>query len=153
MQTTHVGPFSETSERTSLRRFMNAGRRRRGQAGPVIDAIETARPVRLSRLMELTRRTRTRFEPGPNPELAAMRAAIYEELGDHRDVAEWRWRVWSHGHDAPIRVGVDEAGDIVWQLPNGRWTWGLTAQDAAAQVRTFEPERYVEKYGRPRVDT
>ena len=49
----------------------------------------------------------------------------------------------------PRFLGVDDAGDRVWELPDGRWTWGEDAADAAGQARTFEPARYAEKYGSP----
>lgn len=48
--------------------------------------------------------------------------------------------------EQPLWMGVDNTGDHVWRLPNGRWTWGETAQDAMARERTFTPDRYVEKY-------
>jgi hypothetical protein len=49
----------------------------------------------------------------------------------------------------PRFLGVDGSGDFVWELPTGRWTWGDSPYDAAFRERTFEPERYIEKYGRP----
>lgn len=51
--------------------------------------------------------------------------------------------------EAPILIGMDSAGDLVWQLPNGRWTWGESAKEAMTRPRTFLPDRYVEKYGQP----
>lgn len=49
----------------------------------------------------------------------------------------------------PRFLGVDGSGDFVWELETGRWTWGEDPHDAAFRERTFEPERYIEKYGRP----
>lgn len=49
----------------------------------------------------------------------------------------------------PILMGLDNTGDLVWELPNGRWTWGDTPEAAMSHRRTFEPDRYVEKYGDP----
>lgn len=49
----------------------------------------------------------------------------------------------------PRFLGVDGSGDFVWELANGRWTWGNDPHDANGKDRTFEPERYIEKYGRP----
>lgn len=49
----------------------------------------------------------------------------------------------------PRFLGVDGSGDFVWELDTGRWTWGETPYDAAKRERTFEPARYIEKYGRP----
>jgi hypothetical protein len=49
----------------------------------------------------------------------------------------------------PRFLGVDDAGDNVWELENGRWTWGDEPYDAICRARTFEPERYVDKYGEP----
>jgi len=49
----------------------------------------------------------------------------------------------------PRFLGVDGNGDFVWELANGRWTWGDDPFQVANRKRTFEPERYIEKYGRP----
>ena len=49
----------------------------------------------------------------------------------------------------PRFLGVDDGGSYVWELENGRWTWGDDPQHAARLVRTFEPEQYVIKYGTP----
>lgn len=49
----------------------------------------------------------------------------------------------------PRFLGMDGSGDFVWELADGRWTWGDDPHDAATKQRTFEPERYIEKYGRP----
>lgn len=49
----------------------------------------------------------------------------------------------------PRFLGVDAHGSDVWELENGRWTWGEDAYDASRRGRTFEPARYIEKYGRP----
>lgn len=49
----------------------------------------------------------------------------------------------------PRFLGVDGSGDFVWELETGRWTWGDSPRDAAFRGRTFEPARYIEKYGRP----
>lgn len=49
----------------------------------------------------------------------------------------------------PRYVGTDESGDQVWELPDGRWSWGSTAKDAAERGRSFTPEDYVAKYGEP----
>lgn len=49
----------------------------------------------------------------------------------------------------PRFLGVDGSGDFVWELDTGRWTWGESPYDAANRGRTFEPVRYIEKYGRP----
>lgn len=46
-------------------------------------------------------------------------------------------------------LGVDETGDRVFRLPDGRWTWGEDPQDAAKNPVRFDPERYVEKYRWP----
>lgn len=51
--------------------------------------------------------------------------------------------------EAPTLIGMDYAGDLVWQLPNGRWTWGESAMEAMTRPRTFQPARYIEKYGAP----
>lgn len=53
------------------------------------------------------------------------------------------------GVQYPRFLGVDGSGDFVWELATGRWTWGESPYDAANRERTFEPERYIEKYGRP----
>lgn len=50
----------------------------------------------------------------------------------------------------PQFLGIDENGDNVWRLADGRWTWGDDPYDAASRTRTFAPDRYVEKYGAPR---
>jgi hypothetical protein len=49
----------------------------------------------------------------------------------------------------PRFLGIDGSGDFVWELASGRWTWGDDPHSAVTRERTFEPERYVEKYGRP----
>lgn len=49
-------------------------------------------------------------------------------------------------------LGIDLSGDLVWELPDGRWTWGPTEEFALANKRTLEPDRYVEKYGEPRAE-
>lgn len=49
--------------------------------------------------------------------------------------------------ELPEFIGYDNSGDKVWQLVDGRWTWGETAGRALQQARTFTPERFVEKYG------
>lgn len=49
----------------------------------------------------------------------------------------------------PRFLGMDGQGDFVWELANGRWTWGSDLHDVLNASRTFEPERYIEKYGRP----
>lgn len=49
----------------------------------------------------------------------------------------------------PRFLGIDGSGDFVWELADGRWTWGDDPHSAVTRKRTFEPERYVEKYGRP----
>lgn len=49
----------------------------------------------------------------------------------------------------PKFLGYDGSGDCVWELENGRWTWGVSPRDATYRDRTFEPVRYIEKYGRP----
>jgi hypothetical protein len=51
--------------------------------------------------------------------------------------------------EGPVWMGVDDSGDQVWRLPDGRWTWGDTPEAALAQTRTFTPDRYVMKYGEP----
>jgi hypothetical protein len=49
----------------------------------------------------------------------------------------------------PRFLGVDGSGDFVWELADGRWTWGDDPHAASTRERTFEPERYIGKYGRP----
>jgi hypothetical protein len=49
----------------------------------------------------------------------------------------------------PRFLGTDGSGDYVWELANGRWTFGADPHSAADKARTFRPERYVEKYGMP----
>lgn len=49
----------------------------------------------------------------------------------------------------PRFLGVDDSGSFVWELEDGRWTWGEYPDDALYRTRTFEPERYVDKYGAP----
>jgi hypothetical protein len=49
----------------------------------------------------------------------------------------------------PRFLGKDDNGDFVWELANGRWTWGDDPLQAAMRQRTFSPDRYVEKYGAP----
>jgi hypothetical protein len=49
----------------------------------------------------------------------------------------------------PRFLGQDDAGDFVWELADGRWTWGDDPHDVLDRVRTFEPERYVQKFGVP----
>lgn len=79
---------------TSLRQAMNPGRRRRGSRKPVTSTIETPHRVTLREFLELSRRARGRFEPGPNPELLAFHAAIFAEIErEGRDVAEWRLKM------------------------------------------------------------
>lgn len=53
------------------------------------------------------------------------------------------------GQVFPRFLGVDGSADFVWELASGRWTWGKDPREAAAKQRTFTPERYIEKYGRP----
>lgn len=51
-----------------------------------------------------------------------------------------------------VHLGRDDHGSDVWLLPNGRWTFsegGEGRQEAARRPRSFTPERYIEKYGRP----
>lgn len=47
----------------------------------------------------------------------------------------------------PRFLGQDNSGDFVWELPNGRWTWGNDPASAMTRKRTFTPDRYQEKYG------
>lgn len=47
----------------------------------------------------------------------------------------------------PRFIGVDDSGDYVWELESGRWTFGDDPYSAATRTRTFEPERYLDKYG------
>jgi hypothetical protein len=49
----------------------------------------------------------------------------------------------------PRFLGVDGSGDFVWELENGRWTWGDDPHAAFERERSFEPIEYIEKYGRP----
>jgi len=49
----------------------------------------------------------------------------------------------------PRFLGIDDGGSCVWELENGRWCWGDDPYHAARPVRTFEPDRYVSKYGTP----
>jgi hypothetical protein len=49
----------------------------------------------------------------------------------------------------PRFLGTDTSGDSVWELANGRWTFGDEPWSAVDKDRTFEPERYVQKYGVP----
>ena len=49
----------------------------------------------------------------------------------------------------PRFLGKDDSGDFVWELADGRWTWGDDPLQAADRKRTFAPDRYVEKYGAP----
>jgi hypothetical protein len=49
----------------------------------------------------------------------------------------------------PRFLGEDDAGDFVWELADGRWTWGDTPHDAFTRARRFEPDRYVDKFGEP----
>lgn len=49
----------------------------------------------------------------------------------------------------PRFLGKDSNGDFVWELANGRWTWGDDPFQAAIRQRTFTPDRYAEKYGAP----
>jgi hypothetical protein len=51
----------------------------------------------------------------------------------------------------PRFLGMDGTGDFVWELENGRWTWGADPWDAIGRVgiRTFTPAEYIDKYGRP----
>lgn len=50
----------------------------------------------------------------------------------------------------PRFIGMDDNGDFVWELADGRWTWGSDPYDAACRKRTFTPDRYEEKYGKPK---
>lgn len=47
----------------------------------------------------------------------------------------------------PRFLGVDESGEMVWELADGRWTWADDPYMAVRRLRTFEPARYLEKYG------
>lgn len=47
----------------------------------------------------------------------------------------------------PRFLGVDDHGDMVWELADGRWTWADDPLMATQRRRTFEPSRYLEKYG------
>jgi hypothetical protein len=49
----------------------------------------------------------------------------------------------------PRFLGYDNSGDAVWELASGRWTWGDHPRDAEGRPCTFEPARYIEKYGVP----
>lgn len=49
----------------------------------------------------------------------------------------------------PRFLGLDDGGDFVWELEDGRWTWGEDPHHAVRQTRTFDPERYVVKFGEP----
>lgn len=49
----------------------------------------------------------------------------------------------------PRFLGIDDSGSCVWALADGRWCWGDDPYHASRQTRTFEPERYVVKYGTP----
>lgn len=49
----------------------------------------------------------------------------------------------------PRFLGVDDDGTYVWELADGQWTWADDPDQAVRRVRTFEPERYVGKYGVP----
>lgn len=51
----------------------------------------------------------------------------------------------------PRFLGMDNTGSYAWELADGRWTWGYDPDEVQrkAEIRTFEPERYVEKYGVP----
>lgn len=49
----------------------------------------------------------------------------------------------------PRFLGIDGGGSFVWELEDGRWTWGEDPHDAINRARTFEPERYIEKYEAP----
>lgn len=49
----------------------------------------------------------------------------------------------------PRFIGVDDGGSYVWELENGRWTWGDEPYFAWTATRTFDPEDYVAKYGTP----
>jgi hypothetical protein len=49
----------------------------------------------------------------------------------------------------PRYLGTDPSGSDVWELENGRWTFADTPWQAVHMTRTFEPERYVGKYGVP----
>lgn len=51
----------------------------------------------------------------------------------------------------PRFLGVDDSGDFVWELADGRWTWGDDPHGVVYRKRTFEPEHYVEKYGEPTI--
>jgi len=47
----------------------------------------------------------------------------------------------------PRFLGIDDGGDFVWELANGRWTWGDDPLDAIWKTRTFAPDHYLDKYG------
>jgi len=47
----------------------------------------------------------------------------------------------------PRFLGQDSNYDFVWELANGRWTWGDSPREAVVRPRTFTPDRYLEKYG------
>jgi hypothetical protein len=47
----------------------------------------------------------------------------------------------------PRFLGVDSNGDFVWELANGRWTWGDDPYQAIHRQRTFAADRYLDKYG------
>lgn len=51
------------------------------------------------------------------------------------------------GHIYPRFLGVDDGGDFVWELANGRWTWGDDPMDAVNKTRTFTADHYLGKYG------
>jgi hypothetical protein len=48
-----------------------------------------------------------------------------------------------------VYLGTDEAGDRVWRLPDGRWTWGEDPEDARMNPVRMDSESYVSKYGWP----
>jgi hypothetical protein len=47
----------------------------------------------------------------------------------------------------PRFLGQDSNYDFVWELADGRWTWGDSPREAVVRPRTFTPDRYLEKYG------
>lgn len=49
----------------------------------------------------------------------------------------------------PRFLGIDTSGDSVWELADGRWTFGDEPWSAVDKTRKFEPERYIVKYGVP----
>jgi len=49
----------------------------------------------------------------------------------------------------PRFLGLDDGADYVWELEDGKWTWGVDPDEALAHSRTFLPEDYVIKFGAP----